>query len=99
MDRGWSAQRDQPHQGRPLTAAEHPLFLLKDVWSAPRDQLSGGTRGAPVALSGPSLSGFLKLRVIQLCIEAAARKQFFVRTGLHDVAIAQHQDHIGVANG
>ena len=41
----------------------------------------------------------LELRIIELSVEAVLGKELVVRAGFHDVAVAQHQDHVGIADG
>ncbi len=40
----------------------------------------------------------IKLRVVELGVEAALGEQFLVRAGLHDVAVAHDEDDVRVAN-
>ena len=44
------------------------------------------------------LRRFVELRVVQVGVEAALGEQLVVRALLDDVAVANHQDHVGVAD-
>ena len=46
----------------------------------------------------PNLRRFVELRIVQIGVEAAQGEQLVVRALLDDVAVANHQDHIGVAD-
>ena len=44
------------------------------------------------------LRRLVELRVVQVGVEAALGEQFVVRALLDDIAVANHQDHVGVAD-
>ena len=46
----------------------------------------------------PYLRRLVELRVVQVGVEAALGEQLVVRALLDDVAVADHQDHVGVAD-